>query len=317
MERRDVQNRADRSSAGLANQAGLIPGRIPPEEMFPAGDSRFRNCFVRIVVSGVDLSIRAIECGDPAAERVVLCVHGWACSVYSFRKLMPLLADSGMRAVAIDLPGHGLSSKPEGRQTYTLDSLAESVIKSMDALGVTRCVLVGHSMGGPICARVTVLSPDRVSALALLAPAGFGTEWDLRILRSVTPQFLSPLLPRLIRRWMIELVLAISYGSLYRPTSRDIDEYWAPTQFPAFSRAMSILLHYFEWDAGGDQGFGGISVPTTILDGGQDNLVVRRWVRCYAEIVSNAALSVIENCGHVVPEEAPEAVVGAIRAMIR
>ena len=285
--------------------------------MFPAGDSRFRHSFLSLTVSNTALSIRAVECGDPSAERVVLCVHGWACSVYSFRRLMPLLADLGMRAVAIDLPGHGLSSKPKNHEPYLLDALAECVIKSTDALGITRCVLAGHSMGAPICARVAVLKAERVSGLALLAPAGFGTELDLRVLRSLTPHFLSPLLPYVVRRWMIQLVFAAAYGSLYRPTARDIDEYWAPTQFPGFVGAMSNLLHYFEWSAGADCGFGDISVPTAILDGGRDNLVVRRWVRRYAEVLPNATLTVIENCGHVVPEEAPEAVIGAIRAMIR
>ena len=285
--------------------------------MFPAGDSRFRHSFVSLSVSNTALNIRAVECGDPAAERVVLCVHGWACSVYSFRRLMPLLADLGMRAVAIDLPGHGLSSKPKDREPYLLDSLSECVIKSMDALGIARCVLAGHSMGGPICARVAVLAPDRVSGLALLAPAGFGTELDLRVLRSLTPHFLSPVLPYVVRRWMIALVFAVAFGSLYRPTDRDIDEYWAPTQFPGFVGAMSNLLHCFEWSAGSDRGFGEIMVPTAILDGGRDNLVVRRWVRRYAEVLPNATLTVIENCGHVVPEEAPEVVVGAIQAMIR
>ncbi|MEO7103158.1 MAG: alpha/beta hydrolase [Gemmatimonadaceae bacterium] len=301
----------------MANQTGLIPGRIPPEEMFPAGDARFRRSFLPITVSALALNIRAIECGNPAEASVVLCVHGWACSVYSFRRLMPLIAELGMRAVAIDLPGHGLSSKPTVREPYTLDSLAECVIKSMDELGVSRCVLVGHSMGGPICARVAVLAPERVSALVLLAPAGSGTELDVRVLRSLTPQFLMPLLPHLIRRWMIQLVFAAAYGSLYRPTSRDIDEYWAPSQFPTFVAAMSNLLHYFEWSAGSDRGFGEISVPVAIMDGGRDNLVVRRWVQRYAEVLPNAVLTVIEDCGHVVPEEAPEAVIGAIRAMIR
>jgi pimeloyl-ACP methyl ester carboxylesterase len=301
----------------LADQAGLIEGRIPPEEMFPAGDPRFSVSFLSLTVCGRALIIRAIECGDPESDRVVFCVHGWACSVYSYRRLMPLLADLGMRVVAIDLPGHGLSGKPDDHRFYTLDGQVESVLASMDELRISRCVLVGHSMGGPICARLAVLAPERVRALALLAPAGFGTEWDLRILSSLTPHVLEPLLPHLVRRWMIALVFSVVYGSLYRPTARDIDEYWAPSQFPGFVRAMSDLLHHFEWNAGSDRGFGKILAPTAIMDGRRDNLVVRRWVRRYAEVLPNATLTVIDKCGHVVPEEAPERVVGAIEAMTR
>lgn len=285
--------------------------------MFPAGDSRFTTSYHTLPLRTGATTIRAIECGDATSHRIVVCVHGWACSVYSFRRLMPLLARVGMRAIAIDLPGHGLSDKPDDPGLYTLDAQAECVLAAMDSLGVARALLAGHSMGGPICARAAVIAPDRVAALALLAPAGFGTEWELRVLRAVTPRAIAPVLPALFRRWMIAAVFRAVYGSLYRPTERDVDEYWAPSQFPAFVMAMWDLLHCFEWSAGVDRGFGGISAPAAILDGRRDNLVVRRWVRRYAEVLPHASLTVIDGCGHVVPEEAPEVVARAIEALIR
>lgn len=293
-----------------------MPGRIPPESMFPAGDPRFSAMRLQLQLRPGAVGIRAIQCGDPASERVAFCVHGWACSVYSYRRLMPLLSGLGMRSVAIDLPGHGLSEKPGDTRFYNLDAQVECVIAAMDALGVARAVLVGHSMGGPICARAAVLAPERVVALALLAPAGFGTEWGLRILRAVTPRPFAPLLPRLLRRWMVAAIMWSAYGSLYRPSARDIDEYWAPSQFEGYVRAMWDLLHCFEWNAGADRGFGSIAVPTTILDGRRDNFVMRRWVRCYARLLPNARFRLIDDCGHVVPEEAPELVAEAIGALI-
>jgi len=230
---------------------------------------------------------------------------------------MPLLAELGVRVIAIDLPGHGLSEKPDDPRLYTLDVQVECVTAAMDALGIDRSVLVGHSMGGPICARAAVLAPERVEGLALLAPVGFGTEWELRFLRAITPRMVAPALSYIASRWMVSLVLQSVYGSLYRPTARDVDEYWAPSQFHGFAEAMWDLLHCFEWSAGTDRGFGGISVPTVIMDGALDNLVVRRWVRRYAEVVPNATFSTIDGCGHVVPEEAPALVAGAIGVLIR
>ncbi len=284
--------------------------------MFPAGDPRFRTSYHKLALEAGEITIRAIECGDPDGGRVVICVHGWACSVYSFRRMMPLLAKSGMRVIAIDMPGHGLSTKPHDTRFYALDGLAGCVLAAMDSLGVPKAVLAGHSMGGPICARVAVVAPDRVTGLVLLAPAGFGTEWQLRILRAITPRFIAPALPTLFRRWMIAAVFRMAYGSLYRPTSRDVDEYWAPSQFPAFVTAMWDLLHCFEWSAGAHGEFARLSVPAAILDGRQDNLVVRRWVRRYAEVVPGASLTLIDGCGHVVPEEAPELAASAIEALI-
>jgi pimeloyl-ACP methyl ester carboxylesterase len=230
---------------------------------------------------------------------------------------MPLLAESGLRVVAIDLPGHGLTGKPADPRYYGIDAQAEVVLAAMNALGIERCTLVGHSMGGPICARATVIAPDRVEGLALLAPAGFGTEWDLRILGMLTPGVVAPLLPFIVRRWMVAAVFAYVYGSLYRPTARDIDEYWAPSQFEGFVHAMWDLLHRFEWGAGRDCGFGQIVAPAVIIDGASDNLVIRRWVRRYAEVLGNASLRIVEHCGHVVPEEAPDVVADAIRGLIR
>lgn len=285
--------------------------------MFPAGDSRFRTTYLPLSLVTGPVVVRAIECGDEKSDRVVFCVHGWVCSVYSFHRLMPLLALLGMRVIAIDLPGHGLSEKPDDRRVYTLSALTDCVLAAMDALGAARGVLVGHSMGGPICARVAVLAPERVEALALLAPAGFGTEWELRILRAITPRFLARALPYIVHRWMVALVLHSVYGTLYRPTARDVDEYWAPSQFHGFIRAMWDLLHCFEWSAGLDEGFATISAPTAIMDGERDNLVLRSWVRRYARVIPNATIQVVEHCGHVVPEEAPELVVRAIQGMIR
>lgn len=285
--------------------------------MFPAGDSRFRTKYLSLPLTTGTVVVRAIECGDSHSDRIAFCVHGWACSVYSYRRLMPLLADLGMRVVAIDLPGHGLSDKPVDARFYTLDAQVECVLAAMGMLNIDRALLVGHSMGGPICARVAVLAANRVTALALLAPAGFGTEWDLRILRGITPRLVAPTLPRLLHRWMVALVLRTVYGSLYRPTQRDIDEYWAPSQFQGFVGAMWDLLHCFEWSAGTNRGFATISIPTVILDGRKDNLVVRRWVRRYAEVLPGASMTVIDDCGHVVPEEAPEVVAEAIGALIR
>jgi pimeloyl-ACP methyl ester carboxylesterase len=285
--------------------------------MFPAGDPRFRTSYVPLELATGSVKVRVIECGDPEAERIVFCVHGWACSAYSYRRLMPMLATLGMRAVAIDLPGHGLSEKPGDPKLYVLDAQANCVLAAMDALGIVRATLVGHSMGGPICARAAVVAPGRVIALALLAPAGFGTEWDLLILRGLTPRVVEPLLPHLLRRWMIAFVLRAAYGRISRPSERDVDEYWAPSQFSGFVPAMWALLHHFDWDAGTEHGFAKIAVPTVILDGSRDNFVIRRWVRRYAELLPNAEFTIIDDCGHVVPEEAPEAVACAIGALIR
>ena len=71
---------------------------------------------------------------------------------------------------ALDLPGHGASSKDVGDGSLT--TLADTVVGFLDALGISRAHLVGHSLGGAVVAAVAKAAPDRVASLTLLAPAG-------------------------------------------------------------------------------------------------------------------------------------------------
>ena len=73
--------------------------------------------------------------------------------------------------VAVDLPGFGHSDVPH---RGSMAGYAEDVAEGLEALGVERFTLVGHSLGGAVATAVAEMIPDRVAALVLLAPAGFG-----------------------------------------------------------------------------------------------------------------------------------------------
>lgn len=73
--------------------------------------------------------------------------------------------------VAFDLPGFGASDLPT---RPSLRAYAEDVVAGIDALGVDRFVVVGHSLGGGVATALAELLPARTVALVLLAPAGFG-----------------------------------------------------------------------------------------------------------------------------------------------
>lgn len=80
------------------------------------------------------------------------------------------------RVYALDLPGHGESTKDVG--SGTLDELVQSVADFMDAVGVPSADLVGHSLGGAVALALAAREPQRVRSLALLASAGLGPEID-------------------------------------------------------------------------------------------------------------------------------------------
>src|SRR4029079_441179 len=97
-----------------------------------------------------------LEGGVPA-----LLLHGWGASAYSFRRLLPLLAEAGYRGIAPDLRGHGLSARPIDAKRYSSAAMVAQVLDSMDALRVPNAVLVGQSMGAAIAMDVAATEPAR------------------------------------------------------------------------------------------------------------------------------------------------------------
>src|SRR5215208_7570140 len=98
-------------------------------EMFPADDAAYRVSFA-LLRSG--MRVRIVERGDSNSGAVVL-VHGWGCSIYTFRRNMTALADAGYRVIAVDLKGHGQSDKPVAPEEYTIDALVDHLRDILDA----------------------------------------------------------------------------------------------------------------------------------------------------------------------------------------
>lgn len=103
----------------------------------------------------------------PGAEPARVYVHGLgaASAVYHAHvAARPELA--GRRSLFVDLPGHGISDRPEGFG-YTLDDHADALAVALDAAGVTGAEVVAHSMGGSVAIVLASRRPDLVSRLVL------------------------------------------------------------------------------------------------------------------------------------------------------
>ena len=98
------------------------------------------------------------------SEALVL-VHGWTCSVEYWRDLIPDLSKRS-RVIAIDLPGHGQSDKPQ--LTYSMDLFARAVDAVLRDAGVKRAVLVGHSMGTPVARQFYRKYPQKTLAIVIV-----------------------------------------------------------------------------------------------------------------------------------------------------
>ncbi|HET8547738.1 MAG TPA: alpha/beta hydrolase [Bryobacteraceae bacterium] len=96
--------------------------------------------------------------GEPA----IVMVHGWSCDSSFWRLQRPAL-EKRYRVLALDLPGHGKSDKPE--MEYSVERFSRAVQRLLDAEKVSRAVLVGHSMGAMVIRQTLADDPKRVIAL--------------------------------------------------------------------------------------------------------------------------------------------------------
>lgn len=98
----------------------------------------------------------------------VIFLHGFGGSTWTWRDNLPVIADAGYYAVAVDLPPFGLSDKSEG-VGYSSSDMATHVVSLMDALDIETATIVGHSMGGTVTAYFAVNYPERVEKLVFVA----------------------------------------------------------------------------------------------------------------------------------------------------
>lgn len=106
------------------------------------------------------------EAGSPQAPALLL-PHGYPCSSYQYRRLMPALADC-WHMLAPDFPGFGYSETPSQKAfAYDFDAYADFLRSFADAVGLTRYALWLHDYGSQIGLRHAIANPDRIAALII------------------------------------------------------------------------------------------------------------------------------------------------------
>lgn len=100
---------------------------------------------------------------------LVLFVHGFPESWYSWRHQLSGLAAAGFHAVAIDVRGYGRSSRPAGVAAYRMLAHVSDNVGVVHALGEQTAIIVGHDWGSPIAANSALLRPDVFAAVAMLS----------------------------------------------------------------------------------------------------------------------------------------------------
>jgi pyruvate dehydrogenase E2 component (dihydrolipoamide acetyltransferase) len=143
--------------------------------------------------------IRYLKAGPDEGTPIIL-IHGFGGDLMGWAFNQGALAED-RPVYAIDLPGHGGSSKD--LEEGSTRELAKAVTDFMDAKGISSAHLVGHSLGGAVALLIASKPEQRVSALTLIAPGGLGPE----IAQNFIDGFIAETRPRKLRP-VLEMLVA-------------------------------------------------------------------------------------------------------------
>ena len=121
---------------------------------------------MRVRANGIEIAFEEHGRGD----RPLLLVHGFTGFRQDFASQLAGLAQHG-RVLAPDLRGHGESGRTGDPASYGFEELTADLLGFLDALGIERCDLLGHSMGGMVALRAALAAPGRIASLVLMDTA--------------------------------------------------------------------------------------------------------------------------------------------------
>jgi pimeloyl-ACP methyl ester carboxylesterase len=257
-------------------------------------------------VEGRELYVEQAGAGEP-----VVLLHGFCCSSFSWRHVLPGLARR-YRVIAPDLPGFGYSERPAEPGAYGFPGLERAVLGLLDYLGLESCHLVGHSFGGALALWLAERRPDRVRSLTLVATAlpELTVEkrqgWArFRLLNHLL------LRSRLLHPSLVRKALMASWHDAGRVTPELVAAYRERLLVEGLEDA------YFGFLAPIDEpppavALEAIEAPVLIVWGDDDRVIPLERATAHLPRLRRSRFVVLEHCGHLPMEERPEAFLRAI-----
>lgn len=254
--------------------------------------------------------------GCPIEEHkpVLVMVHGYLSSTFSFRTLIPYLKDD-FTIYALDLPGFGKSEKST-KFIYSLDNYAKLVLAFLDEMNLNNVVMVGHSMGGQICLYAAKDEPGKIAKIVGLSAAGYMGKLRLWIRWASYLPFMSFYLKHYFeKKNVMEIFLEVVHNRAI-VNKEMINGYLAPLRKIDFYRSLLRLARHREGDLL-PEALQKIQQPILLLWGTDDKIVPLDTGKKFERDLPHAILKTFENTGHLLPEEKPKEVAQYIKEFLK
>jgi pimeloyl-ACP methyl ester carboxylesterase len=255
----------------------------------------------KIKANGIEIFYEETGSGEP-----LLLIAGFACDHANWSQMLPILS-SRHHVIVFDNRGVGQTSAPNA--PYSIQQMAEDTAGLLDAAGMSRVHVTGHSMGGQIAQELALTHPELVKTLILLSSCAKVDERGKALIESWGE------LPRLVDAEMgLRLSFPWIYTSRFYATpgaiERVIEEVFSNPfpPSPAGIYQQSRAITGFDTTTRLAQ----ITCPTLIVVGKEDILSGLPFAEQLARGIPGSQLVVLEQCAHGLPTESPEATAAAI-----
>jgi len=229
----------------------------------------------------------------------VILIHGAGGSHLSWPAEIRRLP--GHRVLAVDLPGHGKSS---GLGKHSIPEYGRSLLNFMNALGLYKAILVGHSMGGGIAMDLALDHPDYILGLGLIA-----SNARLRVAQAVLDGLA---LPATVPA-TIQTIIEWSFGPQVDAGFKRLAATRLAETRPAVLSGDLKACNNFDVI----ERLSEIDLPTLIVCGTEDKMTPLRYSESMAESIPHSALQTIDLAGHMVALEQPRRVAGILNIFIK
>jgi len=253
-------------------------------------------------INGFSVRYREEGRGD-----AVVLVHGIAGFLEEWEPAMEILSKN-YRVIALDLPGHGLSDKPE--IPYTLDFLTGFLKDFISVISPGRIYLAGHSLGGAICLNLVIKYPSLVKKLMVLNSVFIKIPFSLRFFSPGFFQKINIPVP-------LSIVRLITRQIFYNNSTRSrnwLNHAYSYINKPGALRTMFSIFHEFMTLRGPNKelvntflhGLSQVEVPVLIVYSGKDRVISNKNSLLLHKHINNSMIRKVQNCGHELQYECCE-----------